>query len=86
MSMRIDRIGGATYSGGAEWGCAVRPASLEKGLGLQGGPGLTVTKPNASLLSGAVGLEAEPTRDDELTPILSRYSYPPPPMPEGLKG
>ena len=86
MSMRINRVGGTTYSEGAEWGRSIPPASLEKGLGFQGGPGLTVTQPSASLSSAAVGLEAEPTRNDGLAPILSRYSYPPPPLPEGLKG
>ena len=85
--MEIDRIGGAaTYTGNAVRGVgAAMPGGTEvKGILSQ--QGLTVTESSVMTGAGEIGNVPEPSRTDELTPILSGYSYPPPPMPEGLNG
>lgn len=82
MDMGIDRIGGATYPNNVG---RVDDATVSSQTSVQGGlfarTNLTITESKGVKSAAELGFDAEPTRNDELTPILSRYAYPPPAMP-----
>lgn len=86
--MGIDRIGGTSYPnnvGRVDDNSAVSPRTSAQG-GLFARTNLTITESKGAKSAAELGFEAEPSRNDGLSPILSRYSYPPPPMGEWLKG
>ena len=84
--MGIDRIGGAAYPNNVRRVDDAALAPRTPAAGLFTHANLSITESSGTKSAAELGFEAEPSRNDELTPILSRYAYPPPPMPEGLKG
>ena len=84
--MGIDRIGGAAYPNNVGRVDDAARAPRTPAAGLFARTNLSITETPQAKSAAELGFEAEPSRNDELTPILSRYAYPPPPMPEGLKG
>lgn len=82
MSLGIDRIGGAARSGSVgrvDDAAAAPRVSAQAGVFAHGN--LTITESSRTKSAAELGFESEPSRNDELSPLLSRYAYPPPPMP-----
>ena len=84
--MGIDRIGGAAYPNNVGRVDDAAPVPQASAQGLFARTNLSITETPQTKSAAELGFEAEPSRNDDLTPILSRYAYPPPPMPEVLKG